>query len=222
LPAVLFSYRTSINETTGHSPFFLEHGRTPQTPLSTLFTFLRKKEEPAPELFTQEIAQRLDTAFDRARALQTAAAQKNKDRQPEQSKPDFKPGDFLLLKARSAKDGRLVERGEGGIAIPLPQKLRNNFVGPYEMVRWAGDRYCVIRIENKEIIHNVNRLIKHHVWDDVHISTDTSTPLTAETPRAGSTHTPHTPPAAETLRAGSMFVFPMGRTEGHVLSEPAK
>ena len=29
LPSVLFSYRASANETTGHSPFFLEHGRDP-------------------------------------------------------------------------------------------------------------------------------------------------------------------------------------------------
>ena len=33
LPSVIFSYRASKNDTTGHTPFFLEHGRDAQLPL---------------------------------------------------------------------------------------------------------------------------------------------------------------------------------------------
>ena len=44
VPSVLVSYRSSINDTTGHSSFYLEHGRDPQLPLGNLFPYLQKRE----------------------------------------------------------------------------------------------------------------------------------------------------------------------------------
>ena len=119
----------------------------------------------------KEIGERLDFAFERTRALQ--ASDKNKMRKPAQFDAKFEVGDFVLLRARSAREGRLEERDEEGKFVSIPQKLRSDYVGPYEMLRWGpGKRSCTISINGKEVTHNVNRLIKHHVWDDVHLSTD--------------------------------------------------
>jgi transposase InsO family protein len=137
IPSILFSYRASVNDTTGHTPFFLEHGREPQLPLGNLFPYLRKEE--VRENFVQEITGRLDFAFGRARELQAITAEKNKARKPEQFQPKFKPGDFLLLKARAANESRLEEKDENDRHVSIPEKLRNQFVGPYRMVRWVGE-----------------------------------------------------------------------------------
>ena len=102
---MLFSYRASRNDTTGHSPFFLEHGRDPQLPLGNLFPYLQRKDEK-PENFVKNLTDKLKAAFKKARELQKAAAARKKARKPEQTKPNFKPGDLLLLHARSAKEKR--------------------------------------------------------------------------------------------------------------------
>jgi transposase InsO family protein len=201
IPSILFAYRASVNETTGHSPFYLEHGRDPQLPMGNLFPFMRKK-EPV-ENFVQDLSDKLERAFERTRELQKAAAARNKARQPAQFKPDFKPGDLLLLHARSAKEGRLEEKTEEGASIAIPNKLRNQLTGPYTMIRWVGERYCAILIDGKEVIHNVNRLVKHHVWDDTHTRTD----MPAE---KRITHTPEIPP-----KIGELIVFPTAYNEQH-------
>jgi hypothetical protein len=173
IPSILFSYRASTNDTTGYSPFFLEHGREPQLPLGNLFPYLQKKEERREE-FVQNITQKLEFAFGLARERQKTAAEKNKARKHTQFKPIFNPGDFILVMERAAKEGRVEERDEKGEYISIPEKLRNRYTGPYEMVRWAGERHCTILVKGKEMTYNVNRLIKHHVWDDAHIRTDNS------------------------------------------------
>ena len=56
IPSVLFSCRASINDTTGHTPFFLE----PQLPLGNLFPYLKKKE--IPENFVSSLVENLEEA----------------------------------------------------------------------------------------------------------------------------------------------------------------
>ena len=68
IPAVLFSYRASINDATGYSPFFLEHGRDPQLPINNLFPYLRHGEEKE-ENFVTKIVEKLEFAFGEARNI---------------------------------------------------------------------------------------------------------------------------------------------------------
>ena len=70
------------------------------------------------------------------------------------------------------------------------------------MLRWAGDRYCVLDMDGKEVMHNVNRLVRHHVWDEAHPQTDTL----PEPAHPGLTLTP-TP--------GMLVVFPTTYNEQH-------
>jgi transposase InsO family protein len=147
LPAVLFSYRVSINDTTGHSPFRMETGRDPNLPMRTMFPHLRLAATDE-ESYVYETMRTMDFAIDRARRLQYEATERNRLRRPDnQYKPMFEPGDYLLVWEKAAAESRLQQlvRGlmgdEGG---RLPQKLQNPWTGPYKMIRWHGERACVI------------------------------------------------------------------------------
>jgi len=131
IPSVLFSYRASICDSTGFSPFFMETGREPSLPMDSLFPYLRKRES-TPEEYVQDITKRLDTAFERARVLQAIASERNKDRRPLQSEPTFKEGDYVLLYARDAKGSRVTTPDARGEYASLPVKL--------QQVYWAFPR----------------------------------------------------------------------------------
>ena len=140
IPAVLFSYRASVNDTTGYSPFFMETGRHPTLPMHTFFPFLRKKEEKE-EDYVSDIVGKLDRAFEKARQLQYDAAVKNEQiKGINRYEPDFKPGDWLLVWKRAADESRW-EAEDGEEAGKIPTKLRNPWIGPFRMVRWAS---CVL------------------------------------------------------------------------------
>jgi len=97
-----------------------------------------------------------------------------------------------------------VERDGGGKFIPVPEKLRNQFVGPFKMIGWAGERYCRINVAGIEKIYNVNRLIKHHIWDAENLSTDTTQREREQK------ISPRRPP-----EIGEIIVFPMECSEKH-------
>ena len=68
IPAILFSYRASINDTTGYSPFFLETGREPNLPLDNLFDLFERPRGISAHV--EAIRDQLDFAFRRANAFQ--------------------------------------------------------------------------------------------------------------------------------------------------------
>ena len=47
----------------------------------------------------------------------------------------------------------------------------NPWVGPFEMLRWQGHRYCVLNYRGKEKVFSVDRLSKHQQWDEIHPNT---------------------------------------------------
>ena len=69
------------------------------------------------------------------------------------------------------------------------------------MLRWAGDCYCVIDMNGKEVAHNLNRLIRHHAWDDANMRTDV----------------PKNPPsvAGAAPNTGTIIAFPTTYNEEH-------
>jgi hypothetical protein len=177
IPAVLFSYRASINDSIGYSPFKMETGRDPILPIHTMFPFLHESVKDEEEYITK-ITNHLNFAFERARTLQYEMAERNRARKPDNEyKPEFEPGDLLLVWEKASAESRLkadvrrLQGDEGGI---LPGKLRNPWQGPYKMIRWSGERNCVIDRNGKEEEYNVNRLTKQYEWDAQHPDTSGS------------------------------------------------
>ena len=124
------------------------------------------------------------------------ASDANKERKPLQYEPDLKEGDLVMLQARSAQESRIEETDEKGHRITLPEKLRNPFIGPFRILAWKGEdkRKCILDID-KRIAHNVNRLIKHEVWDDVNTDTNKKPKLRIE------------PEEKKSLATGDMIVY---------------
>jgi hypothetical protein len=63
---------------------------------------------------------------------------------------------------------RRLKGVEGG---ELPGKLRNPWQGPFRMIRWNGDRNCIVDHDGTEKEYNVNRLTKQYEWDARHPDT---------------------------------------------------
>ena len=76
IPPVLFSYRASVNESTGFSPFKLETGRDPILPVQTMFPFLHE-DSKTEEDYVKRIEDSLKFAFEQAQILQTTMSEKN-------------------------------------------------------------------------------------------------------------------------------------------------
>ena len=81
IPAVLFSYRASQNDTTGYSPFYLETGRFPTLPVAALLNRVDEPEEESQEEWVKQIVTRLDAAFSYAKRAQREVAERNLERQ---------------------------------------------------------------------------------------------------------------------------------------------
>lgn len=58
----------------------------------------------------------------------------------------------------------------GHAGSSVSSKLRDRWSGPYPCIRMEG-HYAWILKDGKEVKHNVNRLVKQHVWDDFHPDT---------------------------------------------------
>ena len=171
LPAILFAYRVSENDATGYSPFFLTTGREPTLPADSIFQ--HDNEEFANEHdFVEKTAGRLKKAFEYVRKKQYASAFANYERTAEKRyKPDYKKGDLLFLWEKASCETRLEKERrrhglQGEVKNKLPQKFTNPWTGPYKMLEWIGENYCLIEKDGKEISYNVNRLSKFKPWDE--------------------------------------------------------
>ena len=76
LPAILFSYRVSVNDATGQSPYFLQHGRESTLPSDLIFS-IDDDVEKGEDDFVSNMASKLKEAFTLARNKQYAQAREN-------------------------------------------------------------------------------------------------------------------------------------------------
>lgn len=207
LPPILFSYRASVNDSTGFTPFLLEHGREPQLPLQSLFPFMQRSEEATDDYVSKSIS-RLTEAFRKAQTLQFETSQRNHRRKDKaQYQPDFEPGDWLMVWERASAEARL--RGSDDKTSVLPTKLQDTYQGPFKMIRWNGDRECVIDRDGAEVAYNVNRLIKQHTWDGNIIDTSKFMERPQEDPAPATIR-------RDEARIGQIIIFPLKPTAKHI------
>ena len=84
----------------------------------------------------------------------------------------------------------------------LPGKLRNPWTGPYKFVRWSGDRRCFIISNGKEMEYDVNRLFKHHGWNEHHLDTSGNVVGSAPIDKVSSKRTKSSFPAIVSTPSG--------------------
>jgi transposase InsO family protein len=215
---VLFAYRVSLNDTTGFSPFYLKTGRHPTLPLQAMMSRADQVPPATGPEWSRRISERLAQAFEQAREAQRKSAEANQARDKRQRwDPEFCEGDDLYLWERSAEESRLRQDIAYAVGRPggsLPSKFVNKWTGPYKFLRMNGARYAWILKGGVEVRHNVNRLWKHHRWDDLHSDTMTALmkPRVKEPSATASsaTSTAELPTAKPTdeFKIGELIAFP--------------
>jgi hypothetical protein len=128
LPYVLFAYRSSPQESTSESPFFLLYGREPQLPTKKNIT-----SEPLGRTlvnianYREEVLRNMRMAWDLAKENIKKAQKKQKTNYDRHSRePTFGVGDRVFLHAPSARSGPAYK-------FSLPYK------GPYRVVDMADN-----------------------------------------------------------------------------------
>jgi transposase InsO family protein len=182
LPATLFAYRVSVNDSTGSSPYVMEHGRDANLPQGL---DINVKEFANISEHADAVASKLREAWTVARTMQHNAAVANKQRRPEGLPVSLKKGDEVYLWAYSSKNKRLFRTRPSAAetdedkarrlaleTVRLPTKLSNRWKGPFVVTHRVSELYCIIDEDGVEKNYHVNRLTKHHSWDS--LNSDTS------------------------------------------------
>ena len=159
IPAILFSYRTGICESTGFSPYFLMFGRPPNLPIDLLLGTKHCEYENEAS-YAADVANALDKAYEYARAKQLQAAVNNAThRDKGRHDPTYKEGDLVFYWYDKTSDS--YESTATGETTSIPHKWRNWWQGPYTVTRRLGDHVYELVLNGKTVRANVNRMIRH-------------------------------------------------------------
>jgi Chromo (CHRromatin Organisation MOdifier) domain len=139
LGLVEFAYNNSRNLTTKYTPFKLNSGIDPITPVSTIPE--RKHKVPASQLFfrnmTEDLAKAKQFLLDAQNRMKTYADQSRSD-------VEFNVDDLVLLSTKNLR-----------LKTEKPRKLWPRFVGPYKIVARIGPVAYKLQMPNSVKIHNV-------------------------------------------------------------------
>lgn len=182
LESVLWIYRTSVNETTGYSPFFLTYGRHPRVPLAAQLGLGDQSKYDNEESYGLAASKALEEAHRDARLRQLAAKFRDKQRR-DASRVD---------ESEWATDGAMVmfwepeKRLQDGDSA-RPRKLEFRWSGPYRVARTCFcklHRYILHTGREKLLKVNVNRLRVFHPWTSEHLYSIPPNRAAAESPDA--------------------------------------
>ena len=122
LPYVLFSYRASLQSSTGESPFYLLYGRDPQLPTETALSVSVDRSIVELDDYKSQMVEKMSSAWSLARTA-VKRAQKTQKRQYDKSANNtrFSVGDRVFVYMPARKTGHM-------------RKLASPFEGPYRVV----------------------------------------------------------------------------------------
>ncbi|UYV67068.1 K02A2.6-like [Cordylochernes scorpioides] len=145
LPFVTFAYNSSVQETTGYSPYFLIHGREPLTFLDSTFDW--PEVPPKPGDFDDYISNLL-TIVEESKKISMARTISRQDKSKQvydkhRREVNFSPDDLVLIWTPIRKVGRA-------------DKLQKNYIGPFKIIRKTSPvNYEVKEVtgRGKKIVH---------------------------------------------------------------------
>lgn len=139
LAMIEFAYNNSLQASTLHTPFFLNYGRHPHTPLSSAVP--KRSANPA----VAEWVEGLQLALKNAKSNISSSQQRQKAHADNKRQDhSFKVGDQVLLAAR-----------QNQLAPGLSSKLSAKFHGPFTIVGTAGSQAFKLELPNYVNIHPV-------------------------------------------------------------------
>ena len=160
LPSVLTAYRTSTNETSHHTPFFLVTGRDPVLPMDTL---LMPKQKYMAEDYVPIMLERLHKSFTKVKHFMGEAREKNKQYVANKAvTKDFKPGDAVYY---------LDKRGHP----EMSRKLISKWKPYYRVIEKTSPVNYRIKSQltgNAKVVHVENIIAAHceNSWDQERVN----------------------------------------------------
>lgn len=134
IPFALFAYNTAVHESSGDSPFYLLHGRDPDTP-NAVVDGQRRVPYGSLEDYRAELTSRLQVAHDvTAAALREAADKRKRQHNTRAREAPFRVGERVYLECVQTKTG-------------LARKLTPKWKGPYRIV----DQLSAVNFRIREI-----------------------------------------------------------------------
>lgn len=139
LSMIEFAYNNSLQASTVHTPFFLNHGRHPLTPLSSAVP--RRSLNPA----VSEWVEALQSALGNAKSNLSSAQQRQKAHADKHRRDhSFQVGDQVLLAARKNQ-----------LPPGLSSKLSAKYYGPFPIIAAVGDHAFRLELPETVDIHPV-------------------------------------------------------------------
>ena len=176
--AMVFAHNISKSESTGFSPYQLEHGHEPILPEDVMYNLNRTEDEfKTEEAYAINCGKWMEKAFQHVQKQQLRMAKKNQDRRADHMKEvNFQTGDHVLYwqpanpyvsndKAQGV-DTQEAEAITPAEAIYVPPKWRPKWSGPHIIqAKTADNLYTFEHCKTgKDTTAHVNRLVHFSPW----------------------------------------------------------
>ena len=163
LPTVEMAINSSPNKSTGFSPFFLNYGHEPVTPMQLL-----KGDETASTESVASFVQRVTSDWKMAREnLQRSVGLQQKYYDQRHRDLHYEVGDLVLLSTRNL-------RMKG-----TPAKLQCRFVGPFKIIEVIGQQAYRLTLPEDWKIHPVFHVSLLKNWRTANLQEDQPLPADA-------------------------------------------
>ena len=144
LPKVCLAYNTSVQSTTGYTPFYLMFGRQARLPVDIMYG-LPKQEETNCSSYAARVRDALYKAYDRVRSRMSGQLQRQKELYDKKIHGEpFEPNSLVWLHSTAVKRG-------------TPRKLHLPWKGPFRVVKKLSD--VTYRIQ--DVLNKRRRLVVH-------------------------------------------------------------
>jgi exodeoxyribonuclease III len=204
LETVMWTYRISVNATTGFSPFFLMHGREPRQPMIAQLGIGDSTQYQDQEYYGLKTSRALQEAYATTRVRQAAAQERAKQRRDGLTEEGERksgsridatdllpPGTMAMFWEPEKRHKKDWDRGDDKQVEPkeakIPKKLEYRYSGPWRVHKACGcklHRWIIHEARGKLIKVNVNRLREFTPWDNEHLYSNSN----EEVLRAGNEH----------------------------------